>query len=363
MVKKLWVLCEEPTEYTLDKVRCVFEPMGADVAWRRAASELSPAGAKDALEGMSFIRRLWRVMRAVHTHEALLLNGFAGKVHWMCIILNALLWHRPLGFAVDTQAGESFQECRGMERGSFRRTIRNAFLGWLFKRPYVYGLPGGSGAHVEFFRSHGMADERIFVLPMVVAGARYRRRAPREVGGAVRFGYIGRLEERKRVAAALSAFFVCVCSGMNVEFEVVGDGPGRASLEEVFAHVPGVTFAGALYGEAKVKALHRFDVLVLPSAYEPWGLVVNEALEAGVPVIVSDRVGARKDLVEGERPTGLVVAVEEKGALVAAMRRLAEDAALREEMASAAVERMRGWSMPQAKAALDRWLRSVARGS
>ena len=74
--------------------------------------------------------------------------------------------------------------------------------------------------------------------------------------------------------------------------------------------------AGALYGEAKVKALHRFDVLVLPSAYEPWGLVVNEALEAGVPVIVSDRVGARKDLVEGERPTGLVVAVEEKGALL-----------------------------------------------
>ena len=103
--------------------------------------------------------------------------------------------------------------------------------------------------------------------------------------------------------------------------------------------------------------------IVLPSAYEPWGLVVNEALEAGVPVIVSDRVGARKDLVEGERPTGLVVAVEEKGALVAAMRRLAEDAALREEMASAAVERMRGWSMPQAKAALDRWLRSVVRGS
>ena len=145
-MKKLWVLCEEPTEYTLDKVRCVFEPMSADVAWRRAASELSPAGAKDALEGMSFIRRLWRVMRAVHTHEALLLNGFAGRVHWMCIVLNALLWHRPLGFAVDTQAGESFQECRGMERGSFRRIIRNAFLGWLFKRPYVYGLPGGSGA-------------------------------------------------------------------------------------------------------------------------------------------------------------------------------------------------------------------------
>ena len=51
MVKKLWVLCEDPTEYTLDKVRCVFEPMSADVAWRRAASELSPAGAKDALEG------------------------------------------------------------------------------------------------------------------------------------------------------------------------------------------------------------------------------------------------------------------------------------------------------------------------
>ena len=334
----------------------MYSPLGVDVAWRRGTSDVSRAEAKDAFEGQSFLRQLARLVYVLCTHEALVLNGFAGRVHWMCILLNALLWHRALGFAVDTQAGESFQECCGRRRGAFRNFLRNALLGWLFKRPYVYGLPGGSGSHVEFFRSHGMAAERIFVLPMVVAGARYRRRVPREEDGVVRFGYIGRLEERKRVAAALSAFFVCVCSGMKAEFEVVGDGPSRASLEDVFAHVPGVKFSGALHGEAKVAALHRFDVLVLPSAYEPWGLVVNEALEAGVPVIVSDRVGARKDLVEGERPTGLVVKVEEKGALLEAMKRLVCDAALRAEMARAAEERMRGWSMLQARSALERWL-------
>jgi hypothetical protein len=51
-----------------------------------------------------------------------------------------------------------------------------------------------------------------------------------------------------------------------------------------------------------------------------------------------------------------VVKVEEEGALAGAMRRLAADAALRGEMAKAAAERMRGWSMPQAKAALENWL-------
>lgn len=356
-MKRLWVLCEEPAEYTLDKARLVFAPLGADVAWRRSASDVSETCVERALDGMSLFGRIVCIVRALRGHEAVLLNGFAGGVHWLCILLNALWWRRAMGFAVDTQAGESFQACRGEERGAVRRTFRNALLGWLFRRPYVYGLPGGSGVHVEFFKGHGMAEERIFVLPMVVDGGRYRRSTPRAPGGAVRFGYIGRLEERKRVAEALAAFRECAEGGMDdAEFEVVGDGPCREALEREFAHVPGVMFSGALHGVAKAEALHRFDVLVLPSAYEPWGLVVNEALEAGVPVVVSDRVGARRDLVEGGRPTGLVVKVEEEGALAGAMRRLAADAALRGEMAKAAAERMRGWSMPQAKAALENWL-------
>ena len=45
-------------------------------------------------------------------------------------------------------------------------------------------------------------------------------------------------------------------------------------------------------------------VLILPSTYEPWGLVVNEAMAAGMPVLVSNEVGAHYDLVDGN-DTGL----------------------------------------------------------
>ena len=91
------------------------------------------------------------------------------------------------------------------------------------------------------------------------------------------------------------------------------------------------------------------DVVVVPSIptrdfLEPWGLVVNEAFDQGVPVIATDAVGAAAGgLVRHER-TGLVVPAGDAGALAAALRRVHGDPALRARLGTAAREAVRAHS-------------------
>jgi glycosyltransferase involved in cell wall biosynthesis len=85
------------------------------------------------------------------------------------------------------------------------------------------------------------------------------------------------------------------------------------------------------------------DVFALLSRHEPWGVVVNEAAASGLPLVLSDRVGAAHDLLrEGEN--GFIVPTEDTEAAAAALRRLAADAALRRRMGERSRELVRAWT-------------------
>ena len=85
-----------------------------------------------------------------------------------------------------------------------------------------------------------------------------------------------------------------------------------------------MVFAGFLGQNEVGRGYAVADLMVLPSAHQdPWGLVVNEAMNFGCPVIVSDRVGCAPDLVAGK--CGLVFPHDRPEALVAALRRMAGD--------------------------------------
>ena len=92
---------------------------------------------------------------------------------------------------------------------------------------------------------------------------------------------------------------------------------------------------------------------------EPWGLVVNEAFDQGVPVIATDAVGAAAGgLVQHER-TGLVVPAGDAGALAAALTRLHADPALRARLGAAAREAVRGHSHAAWAAGMSAALRAA----
>jgi len=126
-------------------------------------------------------------------------------------------------------------------------------------------------------------------------------------------------------------------------FVVLGDGPERSALQEL-GHRLGVRLilAGTLPWERTVEAYVAADVFALLSVHEPWGVVVNEAAACGLPLLLSDRVGASADLlVDGENGFR-VVAGDVEGA-AAAIRRLATDHALRVAAGARSRELMRGW--------------------
>ncbi len=141
--------------------------------------------------------------------------------------------------------------------------------------------------------------------------------------------YVGRLSNEKQVSH-LRAILERV---PNTRLALVGDGPARAELEAHFAGLP-VNFLGYLQGEELSQAYASADVFVFPSAMETFGLVVVEAMAAGLPVVAS-RVGGIPDVVrEGE--TGYTFESGDLDGLVAGVTQIVSDRARMKAMGQAA---------------------------
>jgi glycosyltransferase involved in cell wall biosynthesis len=124
---------------------------------------------------------------------------------------------------------------------------------------------------------------------------------------------------------------------------VAGSGPQKRELERRSDEL-GVRLylLGDLSQEAVAEAYVAADVFALLSLHEPWGVVVNEAAASGLPLVLSDRVGAAYDLLrDGEN--GFLVPAEDVAATAAALQRLANDPALRQRAGSRSQELVAGW--------------------
>jgi glycosyltransferase involved in cell wall biosynthesis len=141
----------------------------------------------------------------------------------------------------------------------------------------------------------------------------------------------------------------------------VGDGTLRGALEESARPLgDAVRFLG-FRNQSELPALYDLcDVFTLPSRFEPWGLVVNEAMNAGRPVIVSDRVGAAADLVE-DGVNGFVYPSGDVGALASRLRQIIESPALRAEMGKRSLERISSWDFEADRRGLVEALSAVCR--
>jgi glycosyltransferase involved in cell wall biosynthesis len=194
----------------------------------------------------------------------------------------------------------------------------------------------------------GMSDSRIFVAPNSADRVFFRAKADelaphreriREQMGLTGFTvlFVGRMvEDFKGVESLLRACAVLEKEGCSLSVILVGDGPDKRRYESVAAEegLRRVRFLGTLDRESLCRIYSGADVFILPSRSEVWGFVLNEAMEFGLPLIVSDAVGANPDLVPSEE-NGTIVPVGDVGALAAALRRLMEDEALRRRMSEA----------------------------
>lgn len=130
--------------------------------------------------------------------------------------------------------------------------------------------------------------------------------------------YVGRLSNEKqieRIRAALEQV-------PGTRLAIVGDGPAHETLKAYFAGTKTV-FTGYLFGEELSQAYASADIFVFPSALETFGLVVVEAMAAGLPVVAS-RVGGIPDVVEPGQ-TGYLFDVGDEAALVQGVQAIVRD--------------------------------------
>lgn len=198
----------------------------------------------------------------------------------------------------------------------WKRVIKRLIYPTLFCFVNLF-MPGGirQALYLQFY---GVPAERIVPLQMTVDvdsikryiatltttdRIRLRQRYQLSENNTV-FLYVGRLVAYKGLATLLTIFQQQTVSSMTLL--IVGDGEMRAQVEECAKTCAHIRYAGRLSNQDLLDAYYAADVFVLPAHYEPWGLVVNEAMAVGLPVIVSDRVGCADDLVrDGE--TGYIV--------------------------------------------------------
>lgn len=168
----------------------------------------------------------------------------------------------------------------------------------------------------DYYRRAGVAEERIFSVPYAVDNAFFRERAARAASGreALRrelglmarrpvILFSGKLVSRKGpllLAEAYKRLSWDARSEPEPYLLFAGDGELRGAIEK-FATDLGWRSIRVLgfKNQSELPGLYDLcDLFVLPSSYEPWGLVVNEVMNAGKPVIASDCVGCWPDLVK-----------------------------------------------------------------
>jgi glycosyltransferase involved in cell wall biosynthesis len=207
---------------------------------------------------------------------------------------------------------------------TLRRRLRDAFCRRLFRRVGGYLCIGTLNR--EFYRGFGVPEDKLFSMPYAVDNAWFQARCREAAMRREVFRRELDLEPGRKIILFAAKFIPVKAPGDLVEAYLeawsqnqkaegrgwktedggkpyllfVGDGPLRPDLEkQAGAHFgKDVRFLG-FRNQSELPAFYDLcDVFVLPSHHEPWGLVVNETMNAGKPVIVSDRVGAAPDLVQ-----------------------------------------------------------------
>jgi glycosyltransferase involved in cell wall biosynthesis len=177
--------------------------------------------------------------------------------------------------------------------------------------------------------------------------------------------FASKLQSRKRCTDLLAAY-QNLSPGPGVEpppyLVIVGDGEERAALERQAAEsgLEGVRFCGFRNQSELPRFFDLATVFVLPSRHEPWGLIVNEVMNAGRAVIVSNDVGCQPDLVE-DGAEGCVFPAGDVAALTEALRKVLATPETAEAMGRRALAKIETWDFEADVRGLRRAIAQVTR--
>lgn len=291
-------------------------------------------------------RGLWSAIGEARL-DALVVHG-----HSFLADLVALAAARARGIPVFYKAETNLL----LERTRLKAAVRPAALKALFSQ--VHGFLAIGSRNRQFYRSLGIDESRIFFFPYTVDNARFLRSAEltsdrreqirSELGlasGVPVVVYASKFTARKRPGDLVRAARLLTGQGHELQLLLIGTGEEEAGLRALAAEEPrlNIVFAGFRNQTELPALLAASDIFVLPSQNEPFGLIVNEAMCAGLPVVASEEIGSVADLVlPGEN--GFTFAAGDVEGLADALRPLLADPERREAMGRRSREIVARWS-------------------
>ncbi len=236
-------------------------------------------------------------------------------------------------------------------------------------------LPIGT-LNEQYWRHYFGDDVPLFPMPYAVDNAYFQRKSQeaqatrrelqRELNmeeGRPVILFASKLQPRKLCGDLLEAyrrFLSNIAPEHSPYLLIVGDGEERVALEEQASSsgLKDVRFCGFRNQSEMPRFFDLCSVFVLPSRHEPWGLIVNEVMNARRPVILSDDVGCQPDLIT-DGVEGFVFPVGDVAALTAALQRMFATPETAARMGQAAFERISNWSFEEDIVALRKAIAHV----
>ena len=302
-------------------------------AWRRRWGRwhiLLNSGVWSALEGFR--------------PNSILCGGYNHPAFW-----EALAWAKfhPAHFAAWIESTSQEQRNPGVLAEFIKR--------WFVRNCSSFAVPGKSS--FEYVRSMGVPAERIHTAPNAVDIRRFATlsRSARDREAQCRtelalppryFLYAGRIIPEKGVFHLLEAY-TQLAPDLRSEVGLVFVGEGAASnelMKKAATTFPGkVVFPGFAQRDQLAAFYALAEVLVFPTLSDPWGLVVNEAMACGLPIIATDVAGCTADLVQ-DGENGYVVPAANVSKLAEAMAAITRDPQLASRMGERSARLIDGFS-------------------
>ena len=289
---------------------------------------------------------LWKFVRGGKFDAVFCLTGYIRASFWITYLASKL---SRSAFIFGTDA----TTLTPLDLRMWKRPLKRFFWPFLYRLASQVIAPS-SGTY-DLLRSLGIPEEKIALIPYVVDNDWWHARSAEVDRTAVRAAwaagpdtavvlFCAKLQPWKRPLDLVQAFAKADVS--NSLLLLAGDGPLKEELQVEAARLgisDRVRFPGFV-NQTQLPALYTgADVMVLPSQYDAFGVVVNEALLCGCPVIVSNNVGAGRDLIAPVDPS-FIYQCGDVDALSTLLRRVLSDRSSLAKFQIASRERMKTWS-------------------
>lgn len=200
-----------------------------------------------------------------------------------------------------------------------------------------------------------ISSKKIFVLHNAIDYEKFFKIAASNkilIGKPIVIGTICRLEPQKGINYLLLAMKIILTKFPTVQLEIVGDGSLLQELKELTGKL-GISNSVKFFGKFAdvIPFYSRMNIFILPSLYEGFGIVLLEAMSAGIPVIATNVDGIREVVINGV--SGILIRREDPEAIADAVFKIIENPQMADTLVEAGLERSKSFDIKEHVMKLD----------